>query len=501
MNRDFSRFSKQVYDLLIIGGGINGAAIAHLAALRRMSVALVEKGDFASGTSSKSSKLMHGGLRYLEKGQWSLVREALCERQFHLKAAPHLVKPLPFIIPVYQEDRRPLWMMRLGVFLYDFLAGNRRAGQRRNLDAESVLKLAPGLRREGLRGGVLYYDAQMDDARVCLENVQAADAHGAHVANYAAVTGFVKENGRVVGARLQDLLDPSAPEIEIRARHLFCAAGPWTQELMKLDDPRAPKAVRPTKGVHLVVPRKISDYAFLIPARHNNRIFFILPWKENTMIGTTDTDFEGSPDDVKVDERDITYLLEETRRVFPGWRIDRKDVTVSFAGLRPLVDRPGETSSVSREHEIFQSMSGIHFVVGGKYTTYRVIAEDCLKRLCPNSLVKIDALFGSGVIPDQWESAAREFEMPVEDLKALSGFYGIRYREVLALIRENPALKEHPVPGLGILRAQLVYSVRHEMARSADDILFRRLCLGYSAFEMERHGPALREAIAAERLF
>lgn len=497
MQRDLPRFSKQSYDLLVIGGGINGAAIAHLAALRKMKVALVEKGDFAGGTSSKSSKLMHGGIRYLETFQFSLVREALRERHFHLEAAPHLVKPLPFIVPVYEEDRRPLWKMKVGVWLYDLLAGRFRAGKHEFLDSAALLQAAPGLKREGLRGGVLYYDAQMDDVRVCLENVLAADAHGAHVANYTEVTGFLKQNGRVAGVRVRDTLDPSQPPVEIRARHVFAACGAWTNALLKIDEPKAEPRVRPTKGVHLVIPKKISDRAFLIPAKRDNRVFFILPWRNNTMIGTTDTDYDGDPDDVKVEESDIAYLLEETRRVFPGFRVDRRDITASFAGLRPLIRKTGQASSIPREHEIFQTMSGLWCVVGGKYTTYRVIAEDCVDRLQPNSLVRIQSLYGSGPLPQHPDELAREYGVSSEVLQALMAFYGSRFRDILDLVRREPSLGEPAAVGLPLIRAQFVYACRQEMARTPEDILYRRLSLGYSPLEMDRHREALEQAARA----
>jgi len=496
LQRDLPRYQKNNYDLLVIGGGINGASIAHLAALRRMKVALLEKNDFAAGTSSKSSKLMHGGIRYLERFEFGLVRESLRERYFHVQAAPHLVRPLAFIIPVYEGDRRPLWMMRLGVFLYDLLAGSQKIGQHRFLSRDDLLKHEPNLKSEGLTGGVLYYDAQMDDARVCLENVLAADAHGAHVANYVEVTAFIKENGRVTGVRARDRLAPEKPEFEIRARNFFCAAGPWTNALLKLDEPHAPEKVRPTKGVHIVTPKKICKHAFLIPAERDNRIFFVLPWKNNSMIGTTDTDYSGSPDQVAPEEADIAYLIEETRRVFPGLELHREDFKVSFAGLRPLLKREGSASNVSREHAVFTTASGLFFVAGGKFTSYRSIAEDCVDRIRPNSMVKIEALYGSGRIDEEGlPRTAREHGVSLELIQGLVEKYGARYTDLLKLGKENPALFEAVSPGLPLIKAELVYAVRTEMARSVDDLLYRRLSLGYSPAELEPHREDLLKAI------
>ena len=346
MERDIKRFSNQTYDLLVIGGGINGAAIAHLAAKRGMKVALLEKGDFASGTSSKSTKLIHGGIRYLENMEVDLVYESLRERHIQLRVAPHLVKPLPFVIPVYQGDKRPLWMMQLGVFLYDLLAGRYRVKPWRKLSRQEVIRLEPGIEPKGLKGGVLYYDAQMDDARLCLENVLMAAQYGAHVANYVKVVSFVKENGRVAGVRAHDML--GIKELEVRAKRVICAAGPWTNELLRLDLPEAKKKVRTTKGIHIVYKGEISKHAVLIGSQSDRRIFFVIPWMGNSLIGTTDTDYIASPDAVKVEKEDIDYLVRESKRVFPALDFTPSNILATFAGLRPLIRKSGSPRKVSR---------------------------------------------------------------------------------------------------------------------------------------------------------
>jgi len=479
---------------LVIGGGINGAAIANIAAGRGLSVALLEKRDFASGTSSKSSKLIHGGIRYLENFEFDLVFESLRERAIQLKCAPHLIKPLRFIIPVYAGDKRPLWMMRLGVFLYDQIAGKYRIGKHKSLSREELMRLEPGIRREGLTGGVLYFDAQMDDARLCLENVLSAGEKGAHAANYAEVVSFIKENGKAVGVKAKDGF--SEESFEIKAKKILCAVGPWTNQLVRMDDPRAEKKVRTTKGIHLICAEKISDHALLIPSRRDNRIFFVLPWQGSSMIGTTDTDYIGNPDRVDVRREDINYLVEETRRVFPSLAFDEKDITATFAGLRPLVRYYGAPSKIPRKHHFFETKSGVLFVIGGKYTTYRKIAEDCVNKITVPRREKEYLLYGSGEIAEGSPEIAREYGLDEEIVFALKGKYGSKYLEVVELTKRDAKLKERIFPGLPIIKAQIVYSAEAEMAVTADDIFSRRLSLGYSPKRTWEAEEALRKAIA-----
>lgn len=475
MIRDIERFKRATYDLLVIGGGINGAAIAHLAAKRGMKVALLEKGDFASGTSSKSTKLIHGGIRYLENLEIDLVYESLKERHLQLEVAPHLVKPLPFVIPVYEGDKRPLWMMQLGVFLYDFLAGRYRVKPHKNLSREEVLHLEPGIEPKGLKGGVLYYDAQMDDARLCLENVLMAAEYGAHIANYVKVISFVKENGRVAGIRAHDML--GIKEFEVRAKRVICAAGPWTNNLLRLDDPLAKKKVRTTKGIHIVCKGEISKQAVLIGSQSDRRIFFVIPWMGNSLIGTTDTDYIAEPDDVKVEQEDIDYLVREAGRVFPSFDLSPGNIVTAFAGLRPLVRRGGSASKVSRKHLFYQTRSGVIFVVGGKYTTYRKVAEDCVNKIHRVYEKEKFSLYGSGKITENAAAASERLGVEVKIVQSLMELYGIRYKDVLALIEKDPTLKEKVSDHPFVIRAQLVYSVQTEMARTVEDITDRRLSL------------------------
>lgn len=378
MLRDIEKISRTEYELLVIGGGINGAAIANIAARHGLKTCLLEKNDFASGTSSKSTKLIHGGLRYLENLEFGLVRESLKERYIQLKAAPHLVKPLQFIIPVYKKDKRPLWLMHLGVSLYDRLAGKYVIEPHRKLSAQDILREEPQLKEEGLTGGVSYFDAQMDDARLCLENMLCAQANGADAVNYTEVVSFIKENGRVQGVEAKDKL--TGKIIKITAKQVVCAVGPWANILLKMDDPKAKDRIRVTKGLHIVYSKQLSNNALLIPSDRDGRVFFIIPWMGHSLIGTTDTDYTGSPDEVKPDSADIDYLLEGVKRVFPRIEFTKENIVTAFAGLRPLLYKEGAPSAISRRHSIFQAPSGIIFILGGKYTTYRKIAYDCLSR-------------------------------------------------------------------------------------------------------------------------
>jgi len=376
---NLSQLASKQYDVLVIGGGINGAAVADLAASKSLKVALLEKNDFASGTSSKSTKLMHGGLRYLETFEFGLVRESLKERFIQLQKFPHLVKPLPFIIPVYKSNPRPLWLIKSGVFLYDFLSGKYLIQKHCSLSIDEICDLIPGIKREGLLGGVMYYDAQMDDVRLCLENVNKAEEKGVCAVNHVEVKNIIKEKGRAVGVKVYDLLDQKV--FEVRAKKIVCAVGPWTNNFLhKEQDSRLP-GVRTTKGVHIVCRGQIAKQAIVFQTRKENRIFFVIPWKGNSLVGTTDTDFTGNPDDVRVEEEDIEYLLNEVKCFLPGSTFCKDNIISTFAGLRPLVFQKGSPSKVSRRHMIEESNSGIIYIMGGKYTIYRKMAEDVLKVL------------------------------------------------------------------------------------------------------------------------
>ncbi len=519
-------FSQKPYDLLVIGGGINGAAIANIAADNGFKVALVEKGDFAGGTSSKSTKLIHGGLRYLEHFEFALVRESLKERFIQLQNAPHLVKPLEFVLPVYKTDSRPFWMIKLGVWFYDILGKGERppvpdrgfapAFQRhRFLSASETRFHAPGIKKEGLLGGVTYCDAQMDDARLCLENVLSAKAKGADVANYVEACSFLKENGKVVGIQARDVLGKAGARrdtgvkngetagtgetgetarpgfFEIRAKRVVCAVGPWTNRLLKMENPAAKKRIRATKGIHIVYKKQISDKAVLLQTQKNSRIFFVIPWGEHSLVGTTDTDFSGDPDNVKADDEDIRYLFEEAARFFPDITFQKEDIITTFAGLRPLVHAPGDPSLVSRKYLIEEVYYGVVYVTGGKYTIYRKMAEECVRKVL--KVKKMNpwcGVYGSEIpgkpagLPEI-SDAAEKYGVDQEVVDYLKSKYGSRYCDVLELTcqpvgaNNHSPLQERICSCSPAIAAQIVYSIQTEMACTSDDIIWRRLGLGY----------------------
>jgi len=481
--RDISRLSQSTFDLIVVGGGINGAAIANLAAACGASVALLEKNDFASGSSSKSTKLLHGGIRYLEHFEFDLVHESLKERFIQWQAAPYLVKPLPFVIPVYEKDARPLWMMKLGVWFYDLLSGKHRIGSHRFLSVAELVSLAPGINLDGLVGGVEYFDAQMDDARLCLENVLMADLHGAVASNYIEVEDFIKDkNQHAIGVKAHDKL--SGARMDILASKIIVTAGPWSDELIQKDVSHSVKRLRPTKGVHIVYRGEISASAFLLQSHQDKRVFFVIPFKGNTLIGTTDTDYDQSPDGVQVEEKDIQYLLQEAGRVFPNINFDRAKIITTFAGVRPLVADRGDPSRISRKHTIESNSSGIYFVMGGKYTTYRAIAEETILKAMPHLSAKMPyggryALYGSGGSNEEHKILSQRFEVPLDLVRYLQGIYGSRFGDVLNIARGNDQLKERICSCSPAIAAQVVYARDVEMAQTLEDVIDRRLELSY----------------------
>jgi glycerol-3-phosphate dehydrogenase len=375
MRRDPAALTQQTFDLLIIGGGIVGAGIARDAALRGLSVALVEKGDFASGTSSRSSKLIHGGFRYLEQFDFGLVAESCRERRVLQRIAPHRVKPLPFLLPVYAGDPRPLWKLRLGMTLYDLLALYRVTAPHRTLSPEAALAAEPTLNPRGLRGAILYYDCQEDDARFCVDNILHAAELGACCVNYCEATGFVGQGTRVDAVRVSDAL--SGASCEVAARVVVNAAGPWVDRVSGLsDNGSVVSTLSPTKGVHLLLPRVTGTHAICFQGKRDGRIMFLLPWHDCSLIGTTDTDFQGDPAAVRVEPADVEYLLDELHQLVPASCIGAADVVTTFAGVRALLaSDAANPSSRSREHRIIGQGENLLTVAGGKYTTYRLVAR------------------------------------------------------------------------------------------------------------------------------
>src|SRR5579871_5099837 len=467
MQRTIDPFREDSFDLLILGGGITGAGIALDAVLRGFRVGLIDKGDFASGTSSASSKLIHGGLRYLEHGGFHLVYEALHERGLLLENGPHLVHPLSFVIPFYHDARVPPWKYRLGLTLYDLLAGRSNLRRSRPLTRSSLRRSFPHLRSTGLRGGARYVDAQMDDARLCLEVVRTAALHGACVANYVEALDFEQRSGAIAGIRAVDRV--GGLEFSIRARQIVNATGPWLDHVCRLAGDDSGPLLDPTKGVHLIAPDQGLTQAFLLLHPADGRVFFVIPWLGKTLIGTTDTHWKQSPDTLMVADADIDYTLAGYNRYFVP-PLERSDILGSFAGLRPLIRaRSGEPSSLSREFQLFSSPSGLLSVAGGKYTTYRHMAEvvtnAVARRLGRRRRCRTRHFRLHGAPDETWET----FEpAAISALCAHDGLtessarhlirrYGRCALDVASYLEQDPALAELVVVGEHDLRAELLY--------------------------------------------
>jgi len=504
--RDPGPLADAGYDVLIIGGGINGAGIARDLALRGVRVLLVDQGDFGSGTSSASTKLVHGGLRYLENLDFRLVFEACRERRTLQRIAPHLVTPLPFLIPVYRDDPRPLWLVRAGMLLYDLLALFRNTRNHSILSRGEALQREPALRPAGLTGAALYWDCRMDDARLCLENVIAARSAGAEVCNYLAVTALRQENGRLCGARLHDREQDR--EWEVRARLVINASGPWLDRVCALAGDTAPK-LRPTRGSHILVPRiNRGDEALYLTAGRDERLFFVIPWGQASLIGTTDTDFTAAPDSVSVTPEDIDYLLAESARHLQAEAPQRSDILASFSGLRPLIRAEAQRESrVSREHRIFEHASGLISVGGGKYTTYRAVAAEVADLACrrlghdpgPAPTAKRPLPGGAtgrfaSFCTRQREPLARRLGLTAPQADELLGRYGSRIELLQDLLDADPALTEPLSQQPLLLRGEVLFAARYEFARTPEDILRRRTPLALS------HGRGLQQLEAVSAL-
>jgi len=371
--------TQGVFDVLIVGGGIVGAGIAWDASLRGLSCALIEQGEFAGGTSSKTTKLIHGGLRYLEQLDFRLVRESLRERSILLAIAPLWVHPLPFLIPVRGGRPRPWPLVCLGVVLYDLFAGNKRIGRHRFLGEEQLRRQEPRLLENGYRRAVLYYDAQMDDVGLVRAVLEAAERAGALLSSHARVVRWVLESGRVSGAEIEDAR--SGNRAVIQAKRVVNATGPWADQVRRLANPQAKPLVRMSKGIHLVYPDLGLKHAILVSSERDGRIFFLIPWKGQTLIGTTDTDYSGDPGLAQAEPADVEYLLQEANRALPSFGIRKEKILSTFAGVRPLVAQEAKDPwAVSRSHRIYEE-GGLLTVVGGKFTTFRKIAEDVVDRL------------------------------------------------------------------------------------------------------------------------
>jgi len=454
------------FDLLVIGGGITGAGIARDAARRGLAVALVEREDFAAGTSSRSSRLIHGGVRYLEHGYLHLVFEASRERRRLLELAPHLVRPMQFTWPVYKGARVPRWQLAAALTLYDALALFRNVGRHNRLGRDGVLAAEPALARDGLRGGAAYWDASTDDSRLTLANALDAAHVSATVVNHAEVVALTRAttNGPADGALVRDLL--GGAEIRVQARVVLNATGPWTDEVLQMEGVPTGPAVRGTKGVHIAVPaaRVGNRSAVTMLSPDDGRVMFALPAGTHTIIGTTDTATQEHPHEVRAARADVRYLLAACNRFFPAARLTEDDVVSAWAGIRPLVasSNTGKPASASREHAITTSAGGVVTITGGKLTTYREMAEQCVD-----------------LVVQRVGRSVRKCDT------ARAPLPGERVAATAADVRLDDTLpwREQDVD----------HAVRHELAETVGDVLIRRTTL---AFDRKDNGRALAARVA-----
>ena len=486
-SENLARLDGGTYDVLVVGGGITGAGVALDAASRGLRTVLVERDDFASGTSSKSSKLVHGGLRYLQNGDVRLVYQALRERQRLLRNAPHLVQVLPFLIPVFsgRDGIIPKQVARaLGsaMWMYDLTGGLRIGKVHKRLKRDKALSHMPTL-DERLAWAYLYYDAQTDDARLTLTILRtAALDHGAVIVNHAAVRGFHKEGGRVTAATVE----ADGRVYEVQARAVVNAAGVWADDVRAFDESTHPQSIRPAKGIHITVPwdKVRNDIAAVLPVRRDKRSIFVVPWAGpdgkigpggHTYVGTTDTDYDGPIDDPQCTEEDIDYLLEALNGALRA-PLERSDVLGTWAGLRPLVKEAssGRTADLSRRHRVVTSDGGVVTVTGGKLTTYREMAEDTVDAVVDQVGDRVRQHVRRGRTANMAIRGADGWDEQRDRDAHLAGRYGGEARVLEAMVATDPGLAAPLVPGLPYRRAEAVYAVRYEMATTLDDVLSRR---------------------------
>ena len=498
-------------DILVIGGGIVGTGAALDAATRGLRVGMVEQRDWASGTSSRSSKLVHGGIRYLEQLDFRLVREALIERGLLLqRIAPHLVKPVRFLYPLTKPVIERLYI-GAGMLLYDLFSwsGGRPPGvpHHRHLTKRQLLRAMPSLANDAFVGGLVYYDAQVDDARYVANLARTASFYGAHVASRTRVEGFVKEGQRVVGAKVHDL--ETGEHYEIRARQVVNATGVWTDDTQAMVGERGQFKVRASKGIHLVVPRDRFHSKLGLLLRTEKSVLFVIPWGRHWLIGTTDTNWDLDKAHPAATAKDIDYLLEHVNTVL-AVPLTRDDVEGVYAGLRPLLaGESDQTSKLSREHIVAHSVPGLVVVAGGKWTTYRIMAKDAIDEAAAaldgkvsKSITDDIALLGAEGYQAAWNKRskiARAFGVHKVRIEHLLNRYGVMTDELLDLLRARPELQE-PLPGADdYLGVEVVYAATHEGALHLDDVLARRTRISIEAWDRGvSAAPVAAKLMAAE---
>jgi len=457
---------EQPLDVIIVGGGITGAGCLRDGAMRGLRIALFEKSDFAYGTSGRSSKLIHGGIRYLETLEWKLVFEASRERKILVTTAPRIVRPLPFLYPVYKDHRRGLFMVSAGISLYYLMSLFRNIGQSRIQGKQKTLQLEPVLQPEKLVGSASYFDAMTHDTTLTMASIQSGWRNGGMACNYAQVIDLIEQDDSVVGVKVRDQVHGKV--YEIRSKWVVNATGPWSDAFRESVAKKTSKYLRPTKGVHIILEHKKvgNQRAILMHSPSDGRVTFSIPWHGFSLIGTTDTDFHGDPDHVTANEDDVDYLLETVNHYFPNAKVKQADVISTYAGLRPLIrDDHSDPSSVSREHRIFSDQRGLVSIVGGKLTSFRQMAEELLDWIIDHT-----PEWKNEYQPCQTRSSMIESTNPLKDLE-----------------------KTEVISGTGITWGEIDFAINNQMAVTVEDILSRRTPLIYLDRE---HGLGVSAEIA-----
>ena len=497
------KLASAEFDVLVIGGGVTGVGAALDAATRGLRVALIEANDFACGTSSRSSKLIHGGLRYLEQFDFKLVREALKERELMVgHTAPHLVSPVSFLFPLH-EGMKERWYVGAGLALYDALRGKERIlPAHRHISPRKMREVAPALRSDILKGGILYYDAQVDDARHTVTIARTAERYGALVANQVEAIALIREGSRVVGVKVCDR--ESGREFDIKSATTVLAAGIWNSKIQEAAGVNHGYDIAMSKGVHIVLPKSAISLKTGVILKTALSVLFVIPWKEFWIVGTTDTPWTGSKEEPLADRADIDYIIEQANQVLRH-PLKHTDVISVYAGIRPLV-APTEASSttkISREHVVDHPLEGLISVAGGKYTTYRIMARDAidaaasdLLRIVPESCTEEIALLGAdgySALLNRVNALAVANSLSRETITHLLSRYGSIFEEVLAPAKLDASLLERIDPSLPYLRAEVRYAVTHEKALHVSDVLMRRTRI---ALEVSDRGVAAARVVA-----
>jgi len=500
----WEQLTTQRFDLLVIGGGITGAGIARDAALRGLKTVLVERQDFASGTSSKSARVIHGGVRYIESLQFDVVRQACVERNRLQTLAPHLVTPLPFTLPIYEKWSRYA-KVQTGLWLYDLLGSPVKSQRRQTLTAQQLTATEPALSQQGLVGAMRYHEQVADDARLTPATILAARQQGAVVLNYAEVQALLKVQGQITGVTVCDRLSNTA--FEIQARRVVNATGPWSDALRTLDESGSTPTVRPNKGIHLVVSRAQLPIhqAVDFPALGGHRTMYAVPWRHTCIVGTTDTDTTGDLDQLHAQKDEVDWILGSVNWAFTDAHLQNTDILSTFAGAKPLVSNGTSTAyRASREHQITTSSSGLISIAGGKLTTHRVMAKAVVDLVagqlqgtsaCRTAHTPLDPQLPTAeavaTLVERAHAAATD--LGSEIIQHLVTTYGIQCLAVLALAHQQPTLCRRIAPDLPYLYAEVLYAMQHEMACTLTDIMVRRMHLIH---EEKAQGLTQTESIA-----